>query len=350
MKATAKNESLGNLLNGIGEGRIVPNPDFQRRLVWSQKHKTDLVDTVLRGYPFPEVYFFDAEVDVDTGVAKVWIVDGQQRLTTLHEYFTAAKTIKATENVPLYSQLDDAQKRKFLSYKVVVRQIEAEDIDEVKEVFKRINSTSYNLNDTERANSEHYDNELWNFCLELSADDFFEDRSVFTSSDFKRMLDIRFCLSFVVTMMGGYFNLESKHQDFLERFNEGLPELEDLTARFKKVKSFLEFCDFSEDSRIWKKADLFTAIVEIDRALGQGTEIDPSSFKSVFDSLGRSIKLLSSEDEEDRKALANQLVFDFLTIETVERYSKAAIQGTNSRSNRNVRGEIIAELIDLCKK
>ena len=51
MKASASNRRLRTLLTGIRNKTLIPNPEFQRRLVWTSKDKRNFLETVLGGYP-----------------------------------------------------------------------------------------------------------------------------------------------------------------------------------------------------------------------------------------------------------------------------------------------------------
>ncbi len=67
MRTTATNKRLRELLSQIADQTLLPNPSFQRRLVWANKHKTAFVKTVLEGLPFPEIYTAAGDVDLETG-------------------------------------------------------------------------------------------------------------------------------------------------------------------------------------------------------------------------------------------------------------------------------------------
>ncbi len=56
------------------------DPDFQRHTVWSQKQKSELIESILMGIPLPLIYVKED----DRGV--YIIVDGRQRLTTLFQF------------------------------------------------------------------------------------------------------------------------------------------------------------------------------------------------------------------------------------------------------------------------
>jgi uncharacterized protein with ParB-like and HNH nuclease domain len=63
---------------------LCPRPEFQRRLVWNNKDRVAFIETVVLGYPFPEIYVAAGDVNVESGEANEMLVDGQQRITTLH--------------------------------------------------------------------------------------------------------------------------------------------------------------------------------------------------------------------------------------------------------------------------
>ena len=56
-------------------------PDWQRGEVWSIKKKQKLLDTILKGWHMPVIYFRKI------GDEAFECVDGQQRLTTVWEFF-----------------------------------------------------------------------------------------------------------------------------------------------------------------------------------------------------------------------------------------------------------------------
>ena len=94
MDTTASNRRLRVLLTAIGNGTLVPQPDFQRRLVWINKDKVEFIKTVLEGYPFPEIYIAAGSVDTKTGEGAEVLVDGQQRITTLFQYFKGSSDLR----------------------------------------------------------------------------------------------------------------------------------------------------------------------------------------------------------------------------------------------------------------
>jgi len=88
--------SLTHLIEDIKHGNIAL-PDIQRPFVWSAAKTRDLFDSLYRGYPVGTLMFWETGADVGTRqvgggenekVAKLLIVDGQQRLTSLFAVLT----------------------------------------------------------------------------------------------------------------------------------------------------------------------------------------------------------------------------------------------------------------------
>ena len=50
------NRKISALYKDIKRENLILQPDFQRRFVWNNKHKEKFIDTILEGYPVPEIY------------------------------------------------------------------------------------------------------------------------------------------------------------------------------------------------------------------------------------------------------------------------------------------------------
>ncbi len=68
------------LENKISQGKIIV-PKFQRGLVWSEKQKETLIDSIKRGLPFGTLLLFR---NADQGIDQ--IIDGLQRCSTIFEF------------------------------------------------------------------------------------------------------------------------------------------------------------------------------------------------------------------------------------------------------------------------
>ena len=75
--------ALLSIVNEINAKRLVPDAYFQRNLVWRDVHKRDFIETILLGYPFPQIFFSRGKIDVKKMSSTACIVDGQQRMTSI---------------------------------------------------------------------------------------------------------------------------------------------------------------------------------------------------------------------------------------------------------------------------
>jgi hypothetical protein len=331
MKTTGTNRKVRELLAQLREGKLIPRPDFQRRLVWSNKDKSAFIETVLLNFPFPEVYVAAGEVDVETGEGKELLVDGQQRLTTLRQYFTASPDLILYGGIKPYAELTKEQKESFLQYDVVVRDLGLVDIDVLRAVFQRINATRYALNAMEIHNSR-FEGEFKAFGENFAQRAFFESHRVFSASEVRRMQDVRFALVVGATALSAYFNRDDELEEFLKRYNDEFPMREDLERELDAVLVFIDAMRFPATSRLWKKADFFSAIIELHAAVYKRQRtLAPDAVALAL------TELYSKVDDPERRS----------DPETdAARYYKAALQATNDRSSRVTRGEILRELLD----
>jgi hypothetical protein len=337
MKTSAQNRRLHSLLRAIIDGNLIPNPEFQRRLVWTNSDKLNFLRTVLGGYPFPEIYVAAGSIDRKTGRSTEILVDGQQRITTLKEYFEGSETLKLRDLVP-YNYLSEEAQLAFLEYEVVVRDLGALHIQEIKEIFQRINSTSYPLNAME-FNHARYDGEFKKLGEELALNSFFEKHRIFSSNDIRRMNDIRFTLTIVITIMYSYFNRWELLEQFLSLYNDEFSEKEQIRHDLETIFMFIDQCRFHSKSRIWKTSDLLTAIVELFRLMIiEGRALNRGAIEEALTNFYESVDLFNRLGFIER-------VSPYYTERDVMDYGKAAQQGTNNRGNRITRGEILREVI-----
>jgi hypothetical protein len=337
MKTTATNKRLRELLTEVRDRTLIPRPEFQRRLVWAMRHKIAFIKTVLEGYPFPEIYTAAGDVDLSTGAGTLMLVDGQQRITTLYDYFHGSNELRLRDIAP-YEKLSDPQKLAFLEYEVVVRDLGALDLEQIKEVFRRINSTSYALNAMEIENAR-YDGEFKRLAEELTQAPVFEESKFFSPNEIRRMLDMRFVLSLMVTMLSQYFNRDEEIEPYLKRYNDEFPDYEALRNRFLGVTSFIRDCQFELTSRFWKKADFFTAFVELDYLLNiKKVRLNP---ESVRDALNR----FYTEVDRVGPSSPEESIGGIIFSNEAARYARAALQATNDRSNRLTRAMTVRYIL-----
>ncbi len=151
IRVGSKTFSIRHILDLIDEDSLDLAPDFQRLLVWKPVQKSRLVESVLLQIPLPAFYFTE-EPD---GMMRV--VDGLQRLSTLHQYVRGDSGAGGFGLVGLeyltdvegarFPNLAPAWQRRIYNTQIVAHVIDPQTPDSVKfDIFKRINTGGAPLN------------------------------------------------------------------------------------------------------------------------------------------------------------------------------------------------------------
>jgi hypothetical protein len=327
---STSSKRVADIISDIEGGRLEVRPFFQRRLVWTNSDKEQFIDTVLRGYPFPEIFVATGELDVEKITRTSWLVDGQQRVTTLREYVRGSGDLRCRK-VPPFKDLSPADRTKVLDYEIAVRDLGTITSADLKEIFRRINSTDYALKSMEVLNAM-FSGAFNEYCEGLSRNPFFEQHKVFSKAMRKRMYDVTFCVILVGTVLGGYYRRDERNEEFLERFNDDFPHKNEVDDGLAKVFDFVDKCNFSSSSRVWKTTDLFTVLVEFYTMLvSEGRPLVPAIIGAELSAFFDRVDAAYSGDSK-------------AATDVVQRYLKAATKATNDKYARIERAEIISSL------
>jgi len=352
---SANSEKIIELYQKVKSGQLVVDPSFQRKLVWRKPHKINFINTILLNYPFPEVYKAPGNLDVDTLELSDWVVDGQQRITTIRDFIEGAGVFALKGTQPKFNELTDEQKRSFLNYDVSVRYLKNVSHEQIKEIFQRINNTEYSLNGTERTNAQWGDSEFVYFCkqivekslriddgfLEFNLDaasrdkflNFFHGSKIFTENDNSRMLSLQFILTLVATLIKGeYFRRNDNTQKYIEEFNELFEDADEISSRLIKVIEFIESCEFGQKSYWLNKANIFSIICELYKYDVEAINIE--KFKDLLLNLEQKYSEYMKDESSEIES-------------KYQKYFEFSREGVNEKTARDHRGSIINEVIQL---
>lgn len=123
-------------------------PDYQRDSnQWDNDTKSLFIESVINNLPVPAFFF---EVKMENEIEVNHVVDGQQRITTLAQFYNNDFELVGSDKAPYispqnihyagkkYQNLPDAYKHSFRRYRLSV--IKLRDLDKMRlEVFRRIN-------------------------------------------------------------------------------------------------------------------------------------------------------------------------------------------------------------------
>ena len=103
LPSSPSNKSIAELIGMIRRKELILQPEFQRKLVWNNSHKEAFIDTILNGFPFPEIYMAQSGIDLDTLQSQQVVVDGQQSLSTIMQYIQGSDDDFICKNIPPFN-------------------------------------------------------------------------------------------------------------------------------------------------------------------------------------------------------------------------------------------------------
>ena len=163
--------TVSQFLDWQRSGVLELQPVFQRRHVWKPAAKSQLLDSIVRGYPVPIVFLRQVQ-DLKSLKMRMEVVDGQQRIRTLLSYIEPDSlpdfdgdrdsfTVRAIHNPALadrtFAQLSNETKQAILGYELSTHVFPATTGDElIFRIFALLNSTGLNLTKQEVRNAEYH--------------------------------------------------------------------------------------------------------------------------------------------------------------------------------------------------
>lgn len=136
------------LVKRVDRGDIY-RPPFQRNYVWTLPQASKFIESILLGLPIPGVFLYKDEVD-----QKLLIIDGLQRLTTLHSFFKMRfpntdrvfklRDVRPRFNGKTLEELEPEDQRRFfdtvIHAQIIQQASPTDDNSSVYHIFDRLNS------------------------------------------------------------------------------------------------------------------------------------------------------------------------------------------------------------------
>jgi hypothetical protein len=216
--------------------RIDTNPDFQRPPVWSRPQKQLLIDTILRGYDIPKLYWRKTGSSPD----RYDVVDGQQRLRAIFEYqsgeFGMPKDSEPIDGLDVarmtYADLPDDLRLRFDTYTLDIIVLDNTGEEEVREMFLRLqNGTT--LKAQERRNA--MPGQMRDFVKGLATHAFFKNCGFANS---RYTFDLVAAQMTALELNGGPCNIKNANLNAMYEANR---EWDGGSLKAKKVRRVLDY-------------------------------------------------------------------------------------------------------------
>lgn len=151
---------LPQLRDLIEEGAVINvRPEYQRRSRWTNKKKSQLIESLLLNVPIPSLFFYESDL------ARYEVMDGQQRMNAIADFLAGTYALTGMEKLPFlnrkkYNDLTPRVKRSLdrasLSAVVLLQESKADEDDPFvirRYVFEKLNTGGEKLNAQELRNS-----------------------------------------------------------------------------------------------------------------------------------------------------------------------------------------------------
>jgi len=351
-KYQVRSRELIDIVNEIKNKRLIMSPYFQRNLVWRQLHKVDFIKTILLGYPFPQIFIARGSIDLESMSTTSCIVDGQQRMNSIHEYLKDFFKVDGK----YFSELNSREKEAFLKYQVPIIDLDIDNEDpEIIEIFKRLNRTFYALSGIEKLSTEYAASEYMllakflskEFQLNTNEDEdylplqidptiptsFIEwastkkvkyidklllEEGIFSSYELTRQVHLTFTLNLMSTYISDFYNRNDFISRHLEEFAEVFPRKDEIFDMLEQAANKYLKLKLKKKSYWYNKANSF----------------------SLMCFFIRNWELIEKIDEKEIK----------IKLENFEQnipgtYQIAAKEGVNNKQERLIRNQHIMTLI-----
>ena len=237
--------SILDITRLLESGELSIQPKYQRRrTAWPVTAKTALMDTILNNFPLPPIYLRDY-VD-DSGKRKKEIIDGQQRISTIVEFyrneFPLSKNIYDEDFYGCsFRELPGEEKLMIEDFEVSFISIRGASDSDIISIFSRLNSFSLPLNSQEKLNSV-YAGEIKTLIYELASEynTFWIEFKILTPAVIARMADASLVSDILYTIIYGTKSANAKLIDKMyKEFDDEFPLKHQINENFNKTLTVL---------------------------------------------------------------------------------------------------------------
>ena len=237
--------SIRDIVRLLDSTELSIQPKYQRRRTsWPTNAKTALIDTIMNNFPLPPIYLRDYVND--QGKRRKEIIDGQQRISTIVEFyrdeFQLSKNIYEQNYIALtFSELPNEEKQLLEDFEVSFISIKGASEADIISIFSRLNSFSLPLNTQEKRNSL-YAGEFKTLIYELASEynTFWTLYKILNTNQIARMADAALVTEIIDTLLKGISSSNTKEEDKLyQKFDNDFPQRKEIYSQFNTTMSII---------------------------------------------------------------------------------------------------------------
>jgi hypothetical protein len=303
------------------------------------------------GLPIPEIYM--QQVTTADGITNYKIVDGQQRIRTVLQFigseqdadeqeFNKFALDKLETNSRWYSRtfadLPVDEKKAFYGYKFVVRNLNTDKDEEIRDMFRRLNKFLTPLNAQELRNAT-YMGPFVSFVLKLADNEYWAENRIVTPAQIRRMGDIEFISELVIGVLhgpqGGSSKIVDEYYGQYEDYDDEFPNQRKAERTFKETLGVIqELLPDIKDTRWGNKTDFYSLFVAVAGFL-KSNKISSRKYSDLRKALDRFASEVDSR-LADEHVRVRSVAID---------YVHAVEKGANDKKRRGDRHLVLTNLL-----
>jgi hypothetical protein len=320
-------------------GNLTMKPPFQRNPVWTDRQKSYLIDTILNGFPIPEIYM-QQEVDANGRESQV-IVDGQQRVRACLEFIEGEFGMDGKDSPGWadlkFEDLTEAERKRIYSYKFIVRTLPVVGDETLRGIFKRLNRNVVALNAQELRHATYWGPFI--MAMEKISDfEDWEEIGVFTANDVRRMLDVEYVSELVLAVLQGPQNKKTNLEKIYQMYESAFDEASEVEQVFLQVLGELRKILPELRSTRWrKKSDfytLFTVFATHKASLPLSADHRKTASTALLE-FGKKVNEAVASPPNNRRRLSP----------LVSKYAKGVERAASDLGNRKARAEVLEGIL-----
>jgi hypothetical protein len=256
---------IQDLLNAHDREELDVSPWYQRRAVWSNAHKSYLLNTIFETMPVPTIYVRHT-IDLERELTVKEVVDGQQRCRSIIEYKEDGFSARHPEHSRrvYYHDLSPSQRQQFLMAKLPVAYLIGAGDSDVIEIFGRLNAVSKTLNAQEKRAAK-WSGEFHQFCLREAVErlPIWRGLNIFGAADISRMSEVQFTADVAMALIDGMNDFSAARVDeAYRRWDEDFPERDNVAKRLERVyKTIASLKPEAVRDTIFSRSPVFYSLV-----------------------------------------------------------------------------------------
>lgn len=252
--------NISDFIEWNENGLLELSPEFQRRYVWTEKAKSYLIDTIVRGKPIPKL-LLTQKLQGKKNVRVV--VDGQQRLRTILGFYNGDFKISRVHNEEFggdtFDDLPEKVQNEFLQYELGVDLLFDMPYEEILDIFARINSYTVKLKTQEIYNARYvgyFKQTIFKYGLKYVR--YYIDSGVLTKASVSRMGEAEMTADLFVSLIDTV-RTNKGIENYYKKFEEEEGDLANARKKFDQIMTYIGSIYPPEELKTtnWRRPQLF---------------------------------------------------------------------------------------------